>query len=80
MKIQKFNENFYPYKDYEEELKMNILDIIENEVENEPIPYDSSNGMQISDKSRELAAEKIIKYLKSQKNFQLFIDSDKYNI
>ena len=80
MKIRKFNEDFYPYKNYEEELKYHIYDIIGSEVETEYIPYDSSGGVQISDKSREKAAEEIVKYLKTQKDLQVFLDSDKYNI
>ena len=80
MKIQKFNEEFYPYKNYEEELESHIKDIIDSEVETENIPYDSSNGVQISDTSREKAAKEIIKYLKTQKDLQVFLDSDKYNL
>ena len=79
MKIKKFTENNL-YKNYEEELKYHIYDIISSEVETENIPYDSSNGIQISDKSREKAAEEIIKYLKTQKDLQVFLDSKKYNV
>ena len=61
MKISKFNEN----KLYttEQELKSYILAIIENEVETEHVPYSDNDDYEISSKSREKAADEIVKYI-----------------
>lgn len=64
MKILRFNEEFYPYASIEEELESNIRDIIGNEVETRQAKY--SDDIEISSDSIDVAAKKIIDYLKSK--------------
>ena len=84
MKISKFNEN----KLYttEQELKSYILAIIENEVETEHVPYSDNDDYEISSKSREKAADEIVKYIMNDltseiiKEIQLKKDTKNYNL
>jgi len=77
MKIKKFNEKFNPYNSLEEELESHIRDIISYELELRQVKY--SDDYEISSDSMDIAAKKIIEYLKSR-GLDLALDADKYNL
>ena len=77
MKIQKYNEKFNPYNSFEEEVESHIRDIISNELELRQVKY--SDDYEISSDSMNIAAKKIMDYLKAY-GLTYALDSGKYNL
>ena len=75
MKINKFNEeNINPL---EQELELRIYTIMSYEIEMRQVKY--SDDYEISDESMEIAAKKIVEYLKSR-GLMYALDAEKYNL
>lgn len=78
MKISKFNEVHNPaYSSPEEELESHIRDIISNELELRQVKY--SDDYEISSDSVDVAAKKVMDYLKSR-GLTVALESEKFNI
>ena len=78
MKIKRFNDNFNPYNSFEEEVESHIRDIISIEIEMSPVPY-TDGDYEISSDSMDIAAKKIMDYLKAN-GLTNALDSSKYNL
>jgi len=77
MKIKRFNEEFYPYSSPEEEVESHIRDIIGDEVETRQVIY--SDDIEVSSDSMDVAAKKIMDYLKSR-GLANALNIEKFNI
>ena len=78
MKIKKFIEN--NSETPEEYIINRISDIISDEIYMRQVRYGEPDDMEIAPESIGDAAKEILKYLKTEYNFQLNLDSKKYNL